>query len=59
MKVLSIHDLKVEDRLLLTLDGAVDPQVPLESELEPFLQALEQYAGGWMPDVVDGKCRRK
>jgi hypothetical protein len=59
MKVLSIHDLKVEDRLLLTLDGAVDPQVPLESELEPFLQALEQYAGGWMPDVVEGKRRRK
>ncbi|HYO52403.1 hypothetical protein, partial [Archangium sp.] len=59
MKVLSLHDLKAEDRLRLTFDGAFDPQAALEKELEPFLQALEEYAGEWMPDVAEGKRRRK
>jgi hypothetical protein len=59
MKVLSLHDLKPEDRLWLTFDGAFDPQVALERELEPFLLALEEYADEWMPDVVNGKRRRK
>ncbi|HYO60243.1 hypothetical protein [Archangium sp.] len=59
MKVLSVHDLKAEDSLLLTFDGAFDPQAARESELEPFLLALEEYADGWMPDVVGGKRRRK
>ncbi|HSP80141.1 MAG TPA: hypothetical protein VLQ93_16540 [Myxococcaceae bacterium] len=31
----------------------------LERELEPFIQALEEYADEWMPDVVEGKRRRK
>ncbi|WP_309893793.1 hypothetical protein, partial [Archangium sp.] len=59
MKRLSVHDLKPEDSLWLTFDGAIDPRAALESELEPFLQALEEYADGWMPDVVEGKRRRK
>ncbi|WPB77002.1 hypothetical protein KYC5002_49490 [Archangium violaceum] len=59
MKVLSVHDLKVEDSFVLTLDGAFSPQVALERELAPLLQALEEYADGWMPDVVKGKRQRK
>ncbi|OJH33406.1 hypothetical protein [Cystobacter ferrugineus] len=59
MKVLSVHDLKPEDCLWLTFNGAFDPQAALESELEPFFDALEEYADGWMPDVVNGKRQRK
>ncbi|WNG18263.1 hypothetical protein [Cystobacter fuscus] len=59
MKVMSVHDLKPEDSLLLTFDGVFSPQVPLERELAPVLQALEEYADGWMPDVVKGKRQRK
>jgi hypothetical protein len=59
MKRLSVHDLKPEDSLRLTFDGAYDSRGALESELEPFLEALEKYADGWMPDVVEGKRRRK
>ncbi|HEX8823484.1 MAG TPA: hypothetical protein VF794_26410, partial [Archangium sp.] len=59
MKVLSLHDSKAEDRLRLTFDGAFDPRVAWESELEPFFLALEKYADGWMPDVVKGKRQRK
>jgi hypothetical protein len=59
MKVLSVHALKPEDSLLLTFDGAFDPRAAQESELGPFLQALEEHAGEWMPDVVEGKRRRK
>jgi len=59
MKRLSVHDLKPEDRLRLTFKGAFDPRAARESELEPLLQALEKYAHGWMPDVAEGKRRRK
>ena len=59
MKVLSVHDLKPEDSIRLDFDGAFDPQAALEEELEPFLQTLEKYADGWMPDVVKGKRHRK
>jgi hypothetical protein len=59
VKPLSVHDLKPEDSLLLTFDGAYDSRGALERELEPFLEALEKYADGWMPDVVEGKRRRK
>jgi len=59
MKVLSVHDLKPEDSLLLTFEGAFESRGPLESELAPFFHALEEYAGEWMPDVVNGKRRRK
>ncbi|OJH36995.1 hypothetical protein [Cystobacter ferrugineus] len=59
MKVLRFHDLREEDHLRLTFDGAFDQQAALEQELEPFLQALEDHADGWMPDVVNGKRQRK
>jgi hypothetical protein len=59
MKRLSVHDLKPEDCLQLTFDGALDQQAALEGELGPFLQALEEHADGWMPDVVKGKRQRK
>jgi hypothetical protein len=59
MKVLEFHNTNVEDRLQLTFDGAFDPETAWESELGPFLQALEEHAGEWMPEVVSGKRRRK
>ncbi|ATB38913.1 hypothetical protein CYFUS_004350 [Cystobacter fuscus] len=58
MKVLEPRDLKEEDSLRLDFKGAFDSRA-LESELEPFVQALEEYADGWMPDVVGGKRQRK
>jgi hypothetical protein len=57
MKVLDPSNL--EDSLQLTFDGTFNPQAALESELEPLFQALEEYAGEWMPDVVSGKRQRK
>ncbi|WNG42763.1 hypothetical protein F0U60_00600 [Archangium minus] len=59
MKRLNIRELNVGDSLLLTFDGAFDPPSEIARELEPFLQALETYAGEWMPDVIEGKRRRK
>jgi len=60
MKVLEFHHLKPEDSLALNFRGALfDRQAALEGELEPFFQVLEEYAGEWMPDVVEGKRRRK
>ncbi|HYO56168.1 hypothetical protein [Archangium sp.] len=59
MKVLEFHGAEEEDSLQLDFKGAFGPWAALESELEPFLQALEEYADGWMPDVVNGKRRRK
>jgi hypothetical protein len=59
MKVLEFHGVKDEDHLWLSFEGAFDSRGALEDELEPFFHALEQYAGEWMPDVVNGKRRRK
>ncbi|MCY1072877.1 hypothetical protein [Archangium lansingense] len=59
MKVLELHDLDPEDNLRFDFEGTFDQQAALEHELEPLLQALEKYANGWMPDVVEGKRRRK
>jgi hypothetical protein len=59
MKVLSVRDLKPEDSLLLTFDGAYKPRTALKTRLAPFLDALEKNAGGWMPDVIRGKRQRK
>ncbi|WNG42761.1 hypothetical protein F0U60_00590 [Archangium minus] len=59
MKVVKLHDSNEEDRLRLSFEGAFNPGAALERELEPFLQALETYAGEWMPDVIEGKRRRK
>jgi len=59
MKVLNPRELHGEDSLLLTFEGAFDPQVALERELAPAIQAFEEYAGDWMPDVVKGKRHRR
>ncbi len=59
MKVLEFYGAKNEDYLRVTFEGAFDPRAAWETELEPFLQALESHADGWMPDVVEGKRRRK
>jgi hypothetical protein len=59
MKILRLHDLGVDDSLGLSFKGSFDQQAPLERELEPFLQALEEHAGEWMPDVVKGKRQRR
>ncbi len=59
MKVLEFHGVKDEDYLWLTFEGAFDPRTALKDELEPFIQALEEYAGEWMPDIAEGKRRRK
>jgi hypothetical protein len=59
MKLLTLQDLNVEDTLRLSFVGAFDQQPCLERELDPFLQALEEYSDGWMPDLVRGKRRRR
>ena len=59
MKFLTVQDLDVEDSLDLYWEGTFDPQLEVERALEPFFQALEEYAGEWMPDFVEGKRRRK
>jgi len=59
MKVLEFYGVKPEDSLLLIFDGTFSAQAALERELEPFLQALEEHADGWTPDVVKGKRQRK
>ncbi|HSP81771.1 MAG TPA: hypothetical protein VLQ93_24845, partial [Myxococcaceae bacterium] len=59
MRVLAFHGVKDEDYLWLTFNGAFDPRAALQSEMEPFFQAIEEYADGWMPDVAEGKRRRK
>ncbi|WP_309891071.1 hypothetical protein [Archangium sp.] len=50
---------RLEDSFELTFKGTFDSRASLESELEPFFHALEKHAGEWMPDVVEGKRRRK
>ncbi|NNC08224.1 hypothetical protein HJC10_35965 [Corallococcus exiguus] len=59
MRILEFHELPVEDRLRLIVDGAIDERVALEPQLESILNALEAHAGEWMPDVVEGRRRRK
>lgn len=59
MKRLKLSGLKVEDYLSFSFEGTFDSRAALERELEPFLRALETYAGDWMPDVVKGKWQRK
>jgi hypothetical protein len=58
MKLLTLRDLDVEDSLALFFEGAFDPRAELKHALEPFLQALEEYAGEWMPDIVKSTRRR-
>ncbi|WP_309896771.1 hypothetical protein [Archangium sp.] len=59
MKVLELGDMTPEDSLKLIFDGAFNPRAELERELEPFLRILEEHAAEWMPDVINGKRRRK
>ncbi|NVJ27338.1 hypothetical protein HUW62_39595 [Myxococcus sp. AM011] len=58
MKVLEFQELGVEDRLRLSFEGTFDSRANLQAELEPLFDALEARAGGWMPDVVEGRRRR-
>ncbi|HLL00543.1 MAG TPA: hypothetical protein VK539_08165 [Myxococcaceae bacterium] len=59
MKLLTLHDLNVEDSLALYWNGTFEPHIEPKRALEPFLQALEEYAGKWMPDIAKAKTRRK
>jgi hypothetical protein len=47
------------DHLLLTLEGTFSNQAEMEAELIPFLNALENCAGNWAPDIVKGARKRK
>ncbi|WP_224364164.1 hypothetical protein [Hyalangium versicolor] len=59
MKFLTMQDLDVEDSLDLSWEGVFDGQLDIERALTPFLDALEEYAGEWMPDFIKGQRRRK
>ena len=59
MRVLKFQDSRDEDALCLSFEGRFDPRIPLEEELTPFFHALEEYADGWMPEVINGKRYRK
>jgi hypothetical protein len=59
MRVLEFYGSRDDDYLRLSFNGAFNPQAELQRELEPFLHVLENYADGWMPDVVNGKRQRK
>ncbi len=59
MRVLNVHDSRPEDSLWFEFNGIFDPRAARETELEPLVLALEEHADGWMPDVVEGKRRRK
>ncbi|RKH36817.1 hypothetical protein [Corallococcus sicarius] len=59
MKVLNPQESNAEDRLQFSFRGVFSPQASLESEIDPFLDTLEASAGGWMPNVVQGKRARK
>ncbi|HZI12197.1 MAG TPA: hypothetical protein VE153_17570 [Myxococcus sp.] len=57
-KWLSIFDMKPEDELTFSFKAGFDPRGSLERGLEPFLHALETYAGAWMPEVIHSKRPR-
>ncbi|HLL03836.1 MAG TPA: hypothetical protein VK539_24845 [Myxococcaceae bacterium] len=59
MKLLTLLDLNVDDSLALYWNGTFGPQMEIERALGPFVQALEEHAGEWMPDIVEGKRQRK
>ncbi|WP_224361017.1 hypothetical protein [Hyalangium versicolor] len=58
MKLLTLQDLNTEDSLSLYFKGSFHPEMELPRVLEPFFQALEDHAGEWMPQLVNGKRRR-
>ena len=59
MKVLSFHELGIDDRLRLTLESSFSHHGNLEAALAPFIQTLEAQAGDWMPEIVRGSRNRK
>ncbi|MBN1209652.1 MAG: hypothetical protein JXB05_32690, partial [Myxococcaceae bacterium] len=58
-KLLTLRDLDVEDSMALFFRSTIDHEADIQRELEPFLQALEEHAGEWMPNIVEGKRQRK
>ncbi|MCK8503186.1 hypothetical protein [Myxococcus fulvus] len=59
MTTLTLHDLNKVDCLRFLFDGAFDSGKGVEPELVPFLEALEEHAGDWMPTFVKTSRRRK
>src|SRR5690348_6482909 len=59
MKLLTLRDLGMEDSLALFFNTTIDHMSDVQRELDPFLEALEEYADEWMPDIVKGKRQRK
>ena len=59
MKILSVHDSNEEDSLQLVFEGVFASQKGIKLGLEPFFRALEENADQWMPNVIEGKRRRK
>ncbi|EPX56579.1 hypothetical protein D187_007921 [Cystobacter fuscus DSM 2262] len=59
MKALDFYASGEEDYLRLSFNGVFGSRVALKSELEPFFRTLEEYADGWMPDVIKGKRQRQ
>ena len=59
MKHLNLWESGREDCLMLSFEASFDCEVGIEHEMAPFFQVLEEYAGPWMPDVVEGKRGRK
>ncbi|GEL75468.1 hypothetical protein [Myxococcus virescens] len=59
MKTLTLHELNKADCLRLFYDGAFNPRDGVESEVAPFLDALENHADGWAPTLVKAKRVRK
>ncbi|RKH45179.1 hypothetical protein [Corallococcus sicarius] len=59
MTTLTLHDLNKVDCLRFLFNGAFNSGNGVESELAPFLDALEKHAGGWMPTFVKTSRRRK
>ncbi len=51
MTLLTPQDSNVQDSLWLSFEGPLGPQPVLERALEPFFQAIEEYADEWMPDI--------
>ncbi|QDF07550.1 hypothetical protein [Myxococcus xanthus] len=59
MTTLTLHDLNKVDCLRFLFDGAFNSGNGIEPELAPFFDALEKYAGGWMPTFVKTSRMRK
>jgi hypothetical protein len=59
MKLLTVRDLDVEDSLALYFNTTIDHESDVQREVDPFFQMLEEHAGEWLPDIVEGKRRRQ